>query len=130
MHNFHYSRRELLRAGALGACGLSLPQLLAAERKAAEGAKADACIVIYLNGGPSHHDMWDMKPDAPAEIRGPFAPIPSSLPGVQLSEHLPRLSNLVHHTTLVRSMNHSVNNAHAAAVYAAMTGHDRGEQGG
>lgn len=125
-----FTRREVLRAGALGACGLSLPQLLAAEKAGADGAKADACIVIYLNGGPSHHDMWDMKPDAPAEIRGEFSPIPSSLPGVPLSEHLPRLAKLLHHTTLVRSMHHSVNNAHAAAVYAALTGHDRGELGG
>src|SRR6476659_10133902 len=123
MHTYSYSRRELLRIGALGACGLSLPQLLAAEKNS-EGAKADACIVIYLNGGPSHHDMWDMKPEATAEIRGEFSPIASSLPGVPLCEHLPRLATLIHHATLVRSMHHSVNNAHAAAVYAAMTGHD------
>jgi hypothetical protein len=130
MHTYSYSRRELLRVGALGACGLSLPQLLAAEKTGGEGAKADACIVIYLNGGPSHHDMWDMKPEATAEIRGEFSPIASSLPGVPLCEHLPRLATLIHHATLVRSMHHSVNNSHAAAVYAAMTGHDRGEQGG
>jgi hypothetical protein len=93
-------------------------------------AKADACIVIFLNGGPSHLDMWDMKPEAPAEIRGEFGSIPSSLTGVPLCEHLPRLARLMHEAVLVRSMNHSVNNAHAAAVYAALTGHDRGEQGG
>jgi hypothetical protein len=126
------SRRELLRVGGLGALGLSLPQLLQAEQTSAVGAasKADACIVIYLNGGPSHLDMWDMKPEAPVEIRGEFRPIATSLPGVQFSEHLPRLSRLMHRATLVRSMNHSVNNSHAAAVYAALTGHDRGEQGG
>lgn len=127
-----FSRRELLRVGSLGALGLSLPQLLRAEQNSTEGAasKADACIVIYLNGGPSHLDMWDMKPDAPVEIRGEFQPIATSLPGVQVSEHLPRLSRLMHRATLVRSMNHSVNNSHAAAVYAALTGHDRGELGG
>jgi hypothetical protein len=127
----HYSpisRREVLRIGALGACGLSLPTLLSAAENSR--AKADACVVIYLNGGPSHLDMWDMKPNAPAEIRGEFSPISSSLIGVPLCEHLPRLAKHLHRCTLVRSMNHSVNNAHAAAVYAALTGHDRGETGG
>jgi uncharacterized protein (DUF1501 family) len=125
-----FSRRELLRVGGVGALGLSLPQLLQAEQALSAASKADACIVIYLNGGPSHLDMWDLKPDAPIEIRGEFRPIATSLPGVQLCEHLPRLSQHMHRGTLVRSMNHSVNNSHAAAVYAAMTGHDRGEQGG
>jgi hypothetical protein len=128
----NFSRRELLRVGSLGALGFSLPELLRAEQNSTDNdvSKADACIVIYLNGGPSHLDMWDMKPEAPVEIRGEFQPIPTSLPGLQLSEHLPRLSQLMHRATLVRSMNHSVNNSHAAAVYAALTGHDRGELGG
>jgi hypothetical protein len=133
-----WTRREVLRAGALGAAGLSLPQLLASESCAAHSRpsdagsapRADSCIVLFLNGGPSHLDMWDMKPAAPAEIRGEFSPIATSLAGVSLCEHLPRLSKAMHHATLVRSMNHSVNNSHAAAVYAALTGHDRGEQGG
>src|SRR5262245_11588565 len=86
--------------------------------------------MVFLNGGPSHLDMWDMKPGAPAEVRGEFKPIPSSLPGVPLAEHLPRLARRVHLATLIRSAHHSVNNAHAAAVYAALTGHDRGELGG
>jgi len=130
------TRREALRVGGLGAVGLSLPQLLAAEASAGNlsssglAAKADACIVLFLNGGPSHLDMWDMKPSGPVEIRGEFNPISSSLGGVSVSEHLPRLSRQMHRVTLVRSMNHSVNNSHAAAVYAALTGHDRGEQGG
>jgi hypothetical protein len=74
--------------------------------------------------------MWDMKPDAPAEVRGPFKPIASTLPGVPLSEHLPKLARHLHLCTLVRSLHHSVNNAHAAAVYTGLTGHDRGEIGG
>src|SRR5262249_10323125 len=90
----------------------------------------DSCILIFLNGGPSHLDMWDMKPHAPAEIRGEFKPIPTSVPGVQLCEHLPRLARQMKHCALVRSAHHSVNNSHAAAVYAALTGHDRGELGG
>jgi hypothetical protein len=74
--------------------------------------------------------MWDMKPDAPAEVRGEFKPIATSVPGVQLCEHLPRLAQQMHRCTLIRSVHHSVNNAHAAAVYAGLTGHDRGEKGG
>ncbi|MBI2946536.1 MAG: DUF1501 domain-containing protein [Verrucomicrobia bacterium] len=123
------TRREFLRVGALGGIGLTLPELLAAKETGI-APRADACIVVFLNGGPSHLDMWDMKPDAPSEIRGPFQSIPTTLPGVRLCEYLPRLARQLHHCTLVRSMNHSVNNSHAAAVYAALTGHDRGEQGG
>ena len=124
-----FSRREFLRVGALGGLGLTLPELLAANGASSQ-SRADACIVIFLNGGPSHLDMWDMKPEAPSEIRSPFRSIPTTVPGVQLCEHLPRLARQMHRCTLVRSMNHSVNNSHAAAVYAALTGHDRGEQGG
>jgi hypothetical protein len=124
------SRREWLRAGSLAGLGLTLPSLLRGESVSSFAPKADACIVLFLNGGPSHLDMWDMKPLAPVEIRGEFASIPSSLPGVPVCEHLPRLAKHMHRATLVRSMHHSVNNAHAAAVYAALTGHDRGEQGG
>ena len=123
------SRREFLRVGALGGLGLTLPELLAAKGIGIS-TRADACIVIFLNGGPSHLDMWDMKPNAPSEIRGPFRSIPTTVPGLHLCEHLPGLAKLMDRCTLVRSMNHSVNNSHAAAVYAALTGHDRGEQGG
>jgi hypothetical protein len=122
------SRREILQVGGASLLGLGLPRLLqAAEQRR---AKADSCIIIFLNGGPSHLDMWDMKPDAPKEVRGEFKPIATSLPGVQFSEHLPRLARHMHRCTLVRSVHHSVNNAHAAAVYTGLTGHDRGEIGG
>jgi hypothetical protein len=123
------TRRGVLQAGGIAAMGLSLPRLLraAATPEPALRPTADACILIFLNGGPSHLDMWDMKPDAPEQIRGEFRPIDSSLPGVQVSEHLPRFSRVIHHGTLIRSAHHSVNNAHALAVYTAMTGHDRGD---
>ncbi len=124
-----FGRREFLRAGVLGGLGLTLPDLLAAGGNGII-SNADSCIVLFLNGGPSHLDMWDMKPDAPLEIRGSFRSIPTTVPGLHLCEHLPRLARQMHRCTLVRSMNHSVNNSHAAAVYAALTGHDRGEQGG
>jgi hypothetical protein len=116
----------MLQVGSAGVLGLTLPQLLQA-RESRQGARADHCIVIFLNGGPSHLDMWDMKPEAPAEVRGQFKPIASSVPGIFLSEHLPRLAKQMHHGALIRSAHHSVNNAHAAAVYVGLTGHDRGD---
>jgi hypothetical protein len=125
-------RRHLLKLGALSLPSVfgTLKSAAAAEAGSQLPARADHCIVLFLNGGPSHLDMWDMKPESPIEIRGEFDPISSSLPGVQVSEHLPRLAREMHRATLIRSMHHSVNNSHAAAVYAALTGHDRGEQGG
>lgn len=124
------SRRQMLQVGGLGLAGLSLPRLLeaqAASEKTGIRPKADSCIVIFLNGGPSHMDMWDMKPEQSAGIRGEFKPIATSLPGYQIGEHLPRLAKQMHRATVVRSMHHTVNNAHALAVYTAMTGHDKGD---
>ncbi len=129
------SRRKMIEIGASAALGLSLPAILRAEGQApAAGlrltATADACILVFLDGGPSHLDMWDMKPDAAAEIRGEFRPIATRLPGISVSEHLPRLSTVLHLGTLIRSAHHSVNNSHGAAVYTSLTGLDRGEVGG
>src|SRR5687767_8796704 len=122
------NRRQLLRSACAGALGLSLADLLAAQEADSQlKPRADALIILFLNGGPSHLDMWDMKPDGPAESRGEFKPIASSLPGVPLCEHLPRLATGLNRCALVRSMHHSVNNAHAMAVYTALTGHDRGD---
>jgi hypothetical protein len=135
MDHVPVSRRKLLKLGSLGLAGmgLTLPRLLAAESGGLRGTTrplADNCILLFLNGGPSHLDMWDMKPNAPDGIRGEFHPISTSLSGYQMCEHLPRLARQAHRATIVRSMNHTVNNSHAAAVYASLTGHDRGEQGG
>jgi hypothetical protein len=125
----------MLQMGTLGLAGfgLSLPRLLAADADAPRYGirhSADNCILLFLDGGPSHLDMWDMKPQAPDGIRGEFKPISTSLPGYQMSELLPRVSQLMHRATVVRSMHHTVNNSHGAAVYTALTGHDRGEVGG
>lgn len=125
----------MLQVGASTFLGITLAKVLKAQDRASRAtpglrASADACIIIFLNGGPSHLDMWDMKPAAPVEIRGEFQPISSSLPGVSVCEHLPRFSSQLHLGTLIRSAHHSVNNSHAAAVYCGMTGHDRGELGG
>jgi hypothetical protein len=121
----------MIQAGAASYLGLSLPQVLAAkDTPKATNASADACIVIFLNGGPSHLDMWDPKPDAPAEIRGEFKTIQTRVPGVLFGEHIPKFAKQMHRCSVIRSAHHSVNNAHAAAVYCALTGHDRGEIGG
>ena len=109
------TRRELLEAGAMGLGGLSLDALLrnstcdaapVAETGAGLG-KAKSCIVLFLYGAWSQQDTLDMKPTAPADIRGEFSPISTALPGVQICEHLPRLSRWLDRTTLVRSMTHS-----------------------
>jgi len=115
----------MLQAGAISALNLTLPQLLAAGAdrppRPRLPATADACILIFLNGGPSHLDMWDMKPDAPRETRSEFQPIATAVPGLQVCEHLPRLAKLLGRCTLVRSVNHD-QVAHAPAVYTALTG--------
>lgn len=144
------SRRRVLEVGGLSTLGLSLAGLLRAEASGTQSAvgsrqstvgvpgtptpgvqgatpRARSCILIFLNGGPSHLDMWDMKPDAPAEVRGEFKPIGTPVAGIQMSEHLPRLAKLAPHYSLLRSLHHRVSNAHALAVYLALTGDDRGD---
>src|SRR5687768_13884503 len=87
------SRRGFLQAGLLGSAGLSLGQLLRLEAQAAQAGKAPArttsVIILWMRGGPSHIDMWDPKPEAPAEYRGEFGVAPSSVPGILLSDMLP-----------------------------------------
>src|SRR6516164_1822328 len=83
------TRRQLLQAGAAGLVGLSLPQWLRAKEKAGRGAvrgKAKSVVLLHQYGGPSQFETFDMKPDAPAEVRGDFKPIPSKLPGVPVCE--------------------------------------------
>ena len=83
------SRRRMLQISAAGLPGFLNAGSTLADSNNSLSSKADHCIVLFLNGGPSHLDMWDMKPEAPSEIRGEFDPIASSLPGVPVSEHLP-----------------------------------------
>src|SRR6516165_2801302 len=82
------TRRNFLKIGAFGA-GLSLAEMLRARTLAGTGSSTKSAIMIYLPGGPSHMDMYDLKPDAPAEFRGEFKPIATNVPGVQICEHLP-----------------------------------------
>lgn len=119
------TRRHALRIGATGLIGgLSLPWLLEAQAKAATGrpARAQSCIFLFLEGGPSHIDMWDLKPDAPAEIRGPFRPIRTSVPGTMIGEHLPLCAQIAHKYTILRSHSHS-DNGHNTGYHYVMTGY-------
>ncbi len=108
------SRRWFLQTGMAGVAGLSLPGLLAAREKMTAGAAAakskKAVILFWLSGGPSQIDMWDPKPDAPVEIRSPFATMPTKLSGVQFTEHLPRQAAIADKLTIVRSMDCSASN--------------------
>jgi hypothetical protein len=117
------SRRDLLRIGALGIGGLTLPGLLRLERATAAPARprARSVIVLFLSGGPSHLDLWDLKPDAPEEIRGTFQPAATRANGVSISEHLPGTASVMDRCCIIRSMAHG-NNNHPAASYWMMVG--------
>lgn len=123
------SRRNMLQIGAIGALNLTLPGLLAAGERGSRTGTADSCILVFLNGGPSHLDMWDMKPDLPKEMRSEFQSVATSVPGLRVCEHLPRLSKIMDRCTLVRSVHHK-EVAHAPAVYTALTGIPSGVRAG
>jgi len=121
------SRRDMLRVGTAGLFGssISLPHLLAAQAHASTAtgsASAKSLIVVFLEGGLSTIDTWDMKPDAPAEFRGEFNPISTSVPGVQICEHLPRLAQQMDKFALVRSFGHS-DSGHGSADHFMLTGY-------
>ena len=116
-----WSRRSMLQAGGLGLLGLNMPKLLAAEKKPGPKAKIKSVVFLYQFGGPSHLDTFDMKPDAPAGIRGPLKSIASNVPGLPVCEHLPRMAQMMDKVTLIRSMNHTMKN-HNSASYYALTG--------
>jgi hypothetical protein len=115
-------RRAFLRAGVLGAGGLALPQLLQARATASESAALDtSCILVWLNGGPSHLETYDMKPDAPAEYRGQFGPAATNVVGMQVCELLPRHARIADKFSLIRSVAHGFS-AHAGGVQQVLTG--------
>lgn len=123
MHSaFQPSRRDLVRAGSLGVFGLGLSSLLDSPAVAAAPPKrAKSVILLFMWGGPSHLDTWDLKPDAPSEVRGEFKPIPTVVPGLQISEHFPRLSRQTDKLAVIRSMAHR-DVAHLSSVHHLMTG--------
>ncbi len=119
------SRRQMIRIGGTGLLsGLTLPGLLELQARAATStpAKAKACIFLMLEGGPSHIDMWDLKPEAPPEIRGPFKPISTVVPGTQISEILPLCSRVTDKFTILRSHSHK-DNAHQTGRHWVLTGY-------
>jgi hypothetical protein len=116
------NRRRLLEVGALSTVGLTLPDLFAAKAAGAGQGRAKSCIFIFLWGGPSHLDTLDMKPDAPAEVRGEFQPIPTNVPGMAVCEHLPLLAKRMDKVAVIRSLSHD-DAAHLSSGHATVTGH-------
>ena len=102
------SRRNFIKIGALGMGGLALPQLLQAEAASGVRRSQKSVIMIYLPGGPPHQDTFDLKLDAPSEIRGEFRPIPTNLPGLQICEHLPRIAKICDKLAVIRSISDAV----------------------
>ena len=117
------SRRQLLKVGGMGLLGLNMPGLLrAAEQQAGPRPRAKSVIFLFQWGGPSHIDMFDMKPEAPDAYRGPLKPVSSCVPGMPVCELLPEMAKRMDKVTLVRSVTHTMKN-HNSAGYYALTGH-------
>ena len=133
-----WSRREFLRVGGAGFLGISLADILRLQANASttpEPGKnqsgwgnAKSVIFVFLQGGPSHIDIWDPKPDAPSNVRGEFKPIKSNVPGISLSEVMPMLAKQMDKATLIRSMSYTPAGLfnHTAAHYQMMTGYEPG----
>jgi hypothetical protein len=131
------TRRDVLRVGASGLMGFSLAGLLELQAKAADNAsatkprggpgwgRAKNIILVYLQGGPSHLDLWDPKENVPDNVRSAFKTIPTKLKGVHFTEILPKLAQVIDKTTLIRSMSYTPNGLfnHTAAIYQMMTGY-------
>ena len=128
------ARRAAIELGALSAVSLALPNLLSAGEPANAANQTDpprhqprekSCIFICLSGGPSHVDMFDMKPDQPEEIRGQYRPIATSVPSIQICEMMPRIASLAHHYCLLRSLSHTVI-PHIEAAHVCLSGQSDG----
>jgi hypothetical protein len=122
--------------GALAPLGLSLSDLLLAREAGAASrplirplhqgqarsfGRAKSCIIAFLFGAPAHQDLWDLKPDTPSEVRGEFRPIPTSVSGIRIGEHLPRTATLAHRYSIIRSVTHP-DNTHTVAMHYMLTG--------
>src|SRR5207302_8068699 len=123
-----YSRRDFLRVGGLSTLGLTLANFFRAQAIASENQPVPAprrnvnCILMWMQGGPSHIDTLDPKPDAPAEIRGEFSTIPTRIPGARIAEHMPRLAAQFDKLSLIRGHDPK-NGSHGVADHLMMSGH-------
>lgn len=118
------SRRGFIKVGALTALGLGLTEYFSmgeASAKGVDGGTATSAVLIWMGGGPSHLDLWDLKPNAPSEIRGTFKPIKTSASGIEICERLPETAKQMHHASLIRSMT-SPEAAHERGTHYMMTG--------
>lgn len=127
------NRRSFLQVGTLGTAGLTLADVLRSDAiAAASGARSSkhkSVIILWMRGGPSQHDMWDPKPEAPAEIRGEFTPISTSVPGIQLTELMPKQAKIMHKWSIIRSLHHRKedgNVGHSGADQICFTGYPPG----
>ena len=118
-------RRDFLHAGSLSFLGLGLTQFMDLKAQGAvDPSKKDAnCIMLFLVGGPSQLDNWDMKPNAPAEIRGPYKPIKTNVPGIEISENFPRMAKHADKYALIRSVYHTAAAVHDTGHQMMQTGH-------
>jgi hypothetical protein len=121
-------RRSFVKAGMLGAAGLTLSQLLHAEARANEtqtSTRRPSVIILWMRGGPSHIDMWDPKPDAPVEYRGEFGVMDTSVPGIRLSDMLPQCARIMDKWSIVRSLHHH-DAGHSSGDQICFTGYNSG----
>src|SRR5690349_2614407 len=119
------SRRNFIRIGALGMGGLALPQILQAELASGLRRSQKAVIMIYLPGGPPHQDTFDLKLDAPSEIRGEFRPIPTNVAGLQICEHLPLTAKICDKLAVIRSISDAIDDH---SDFMCMTGRRKQNQ--
>src|SRR4051812_8286647 len=126
----HAGRRSFLKAGVLGAAGLSLANLLrhearAADRPAAASGRKPSVIILWMRGGPSHFETWDPKPDAPADYRGEFGVTPTNVAGIQLCDYLPMCARIMDKWSIVRSLYHT-DAGHSSGDQICFTGYPAG----
>src|SRR5438309_10762804 len=122
MLTVHTSRRSFLQVGALALGGLTLPNYLRLRAAQPNAPRKKSVILIWQAGGPSHIDMYDLKPNAPAEVRGEFKPISTNVPGIQIGEHLPLQARVFDKLAVVRSAYHT-NAGHGMGSQWMLTGY-------
>ena len=122
----HVDRRGFLKAGGLGVAGLTLPELLRHDSQAGAAARTqNSVLLLWMRGGPSQHETWDPKPQAPAEVRGAFGAIPTSVPGIEIVDLLPECAKIMDKWSIIRSLHHD-NAGHSAGDQIMFTGYKPG----